>query len=77
MAVVVLGLSVSYAEDRVVGHWGGQIEIPGQPIPVKIDLAINDGIRGGTIDIPAQGAAFWLIFGLLMWYTLVYATTQS
>ena len=56
IAVVVLGLSVSYAEDRVVGHWGGQIEIPGQPIPVKIDLAINDGTWSGSIDIPAQGA---------------------
>ena len=56
IAVVVLGLSVSYAEDRVAGHWEGQIEIPGQPIPVKIDLAINDGTWSGTIDIPAQGA---------------------
>ena len=57
IAVVVLGLSVSsYAEDRVAGHWEGQIEIPGQPIPVKIDLAINDDAWSGTIDIPAQGA---------------------
>jgi hypothetical protein len=47
---------VSYAENRVVGHWEGQIEIPGQPIAVKIDLTVNDGDWSGTIDIPAQGA---------------------
>ena len=56
MAVVGLDLPVSYAEDRVAGHWEGQIEIPGQPISVKIDLTINDGTWSGTIDIPAQGA---------------------
>ena len=53
---VVIGLSVSYAEDRVAGHWEGEIEIPGQPIAVKIDLTINDSDWSGTIDIPAQGA---------------------
>ena len=53
---VVIGLSVSYAEDRVAGHWAGEIEIPGQPIAVKIDLTINDSDWSGTIDIPAQGA---------------------
>ena len=53
---IVAGLSASYAEDRVAGHWEGRIEIPGQPIPVKIDLAINDGVWSGTIDIPVQGA---------------------
>ena len=55
MAIVV-GLSVSYAEDRVAGHWKGQIDIPGQPITVKIDLASNDSDWSGTIDIPVQGA---------------------
>ena len=55
MAIVV-GLPVSYAENRVAGHWEGQIEIPGQPIPVKVDLAINDSDWSGTIDIPTQGA---------------------
>lgn len=53
---IVACLSVSYAEDRVAGHWEGQIEIPGQPIAVKIDLTINDSGWSGTIDIPAQGA---------------------
>ena len=56
MAVVV-SLSVSHAENRVTGHWEGQIEIPGQPITVKIDLTNNDDDEWkGTIDIPTQGA---------------------
>ena len=53
---MVISLSISYAEDRVVGHWEGQIDIPGQPITVKVDLAINDSDWSGTIDIPTQGA---------------------
>ena len=53
---IIASLSVSYAEDRVVGHWEGQIDIPGQPITVKVDLAINDSDWSGTIDIPTQGA---------------------
>ena len=55
MAITV-SLSVSYAEDRVVGHWEGQIDIPGQPITVKVDPTINDSDWSGTIDIPTQGA---------------------
>ena len=53
---VVMGLSVSHAENRVTGHWEGQIEIPGQPIAVKIDLTSEDNEWTGTIDIPTQGA---------------------
>ena len=55
MAIVV-GLSTSYAEDRIVGHWEGHIEIPGQPLAVKVDFAVKDADWNGTIDIPAQGA---------------------
>ena len=54
--VLALGISASYAEDRVAGHWEGHIEIPGQPIAVKVDLAIDESDWRGTIDIPAQGA---------------------
>ena len=56
IATVMMGLSVSYAEDRVAGHWEGHIEIPGQPIAVKIDLTIDGTDWHGTIDIPTQGA---------------------
>ncbi len=55
--VLAVSISVSYAEDRVTGHWEGHIEIPGQPLAVKVDLTV-DGTdwSGSTIDIPAQGA---------------------
>lgn len=56
LMAMVMCLSVSHAENRITGHWEGQIEIPGQPIAVKIDLTINDGDWSGTIDIPTQGA---------------------
>lgn len=55
MAIVV-SLSVSYADSRITGHWEGQIDIPGQPITVKVDLTVNDSDWSGTIDIPTQGA---------------------
>ena len=55
MAIMV-SLSVSYAADGVIGHWEGQIDIPGQPITVKIDLTNDQGEWTGTIDIPTQGA---------------------
>ena len=56
IAIVVVGLSASYAENRVIGHWEGQIDIPGQPITVKVDLSVKDSDWSGTIDIPPQGA---------------------
>ena len=34
----------------------GHIEIPGQPLAVKVDLAVDDSNWSGTIDIPAQSA---------------------
>ena len=56
VTALVIGVSASYAEDRVVGHWEGHIEIPGQPLVVKVDLALDDSSWSGTIDIPAQSA---------------------
>ena len=53
---LVISVSASYAEDRVTGHWEGHIEIPGQPLTVKVDLTVDDTDWHGTIDIPAQGA---------------------
>ena len=54
--VLVASISVSYAEDRVAGHWEGHIEIPVQSLAVKIDFVVDDTNWSGTIDIPAQGA---------------------
>lgn len=43
--------------DTPAGHWEGAIELPGQALTVKVDLAGADGAWTGTIDIPQQGAA--------------------
>ena len=64
--VLAVGISISYAENRVAGHWEGQIEIPGQPIRVKVDLTINDSDWSGTIDIPTQGAKGLPLSGILV-----------
>lgn len=55
MALVTI-ISVSYAENRVVGHWEGKINVPIQPLTIKVDLSIKDNNWSGTIDIPSQGA---------------------
>lgn len=54
--LLTVGISVLQAEDRVAGHWEGHIEIPGQPLAVKVDLIVDGTEWSGTIDIPAQGA---------------------
>ena len=56
IAIVVVGLSVSHAEDRVAGHWEGKINVPIQPLIIKVDLSIKENNWSGTIDIPSQGA---------------------
>ncbi|MCG9127553.1 alpha/beta fold hydrolase [Candidatus Poribacteria bacterium] len=49
-------ISLSQVENHVGGHWEGTIEIPNQPLNIKIGLSKKDGSWTGTIDIPAQGA---------------------
>ncbi len=53
---ILVRFSVSYAEDRVAGHWEGKINTPIQPLIIKVDLSIKDNNWSGTIDIPTQGA---------------------
>jgi pimeloyl-ACP methyl ester carboxylesterase len=38
------------------GHWEGAIELPGQPLGIKVDLKLTAEGWSGTIDIPMQGA---------------------
>ncbi len=47
---------VSAPNPAVEGHWEGNIELPGTPLLVRIDLNHRDGYWVGTIDIPAQAA---------------------
>lgn len=56
VVVLALGISISDAAEHIAGHWEGHIEIPGQPLAVKVDLAVKDTDWSGTIDIPAQSA---------------------
>ena len=44
-------------DDRVIGHWQGAIEVPGQKLEYDIDFATDHGELKGDISIPAQGAA--------------------
>lgn len=44
------------APPEVSGHWEGQLEAPGMPIEIRVDLARSaDGTWTGTLDVPAQG----------------------
>ncbi|MCY3738689.1 MAG: alpha/beta fold hydrolase [Gemmatimonadaceae bacterium] len=53
---LVLAAAAS-GDERVAGHWEGEVQIPGQPLVVKVDLESGGGLWSGSIDIPAQGAA--------------------
>ena len=56
LLVLFASNSISQVETQVAGHWEGTIDVPNQPLNVKIDLLKKDGSWNGTIDIPAQGA---------------------
>lgn len=56
LLVLFASNSISQVETQIVGHWEGTIDVPNQPLNVKIDLSKKDGSWNGTIDIPAQGA---------------------
>ena len=56
LLVLFTSISISQVENQVTGHWEGAIDVPNQPLDIKIDLTRKDGSWNGTIDIPAQGA---------------------
>ena len=49
-------ISISQAETQLSGHWEGTIDVPNQPLNLKIDFSKKDDSWSGTIDIPTQGA---------------------
>ena len=53
--LAVLGIAGA-AVGQVDGHWEGDIEVPGTPLHVKVDLLRDGETWRGTVDIPAQGA---------------------
>ena len=56
LLVLFASISNSQVENPVSGHWEGTIDVPNQPLNVKIDLLKEDGSWSGTIDILTQGA---------------------
>jgi len=64
LALSPLALSPAGADERITGHWEGEIETPGQALAVKVDLAVAEGVWSGTIDIPAQGARGLALAGI-------------
>ena len=62
-AWLLLAAAVS-GDERVAGHWEGEIQVPGQPLVVKVDLESSGGLWSGSIDIPAQGAAGLTLEGI-------------
>ena len=56
VAALSLGIAVAIQADDLAGHWQGEIDTPGQPLRVKVDLRRDGDAWRGTIDIPAQGA---------------------
>ncbi|MEE8524437.1 MAG: alpha/beta fold hydrolase, partial [Thermoanaerobaculia bacterium] len=55
ISLTVAAAAWSQEPVELSGHWEGAIEVPGQPLQVKVDLALEAGEWSGTIDIPAQG----------------------
>lgn len=53
---LVTGLSSIGSLAALDGHWEGQIDVPGSPLRVKVDLQREGDSWRGTIDIPTQGA---------------------
>ncbi len=54
---LLLVSSVGRAQPGVAGHWEGDIQILGQSLAIRVDLAAAADSLRGTIDIPQQGAA--------------------
>lgn len=56
LACCPIVLAAPAADDPAAGHWEGNLDIPGMPLGVKVDLRREGEGWRGTIDIPAQGA---------------------
>ena len=56
LAALTLAFAPTLHASGIDGHWEGEIEIPNQPLVVKVDFNRDGDQWRGTIDIPAQGA---------------------
>jgi pimeloyl-ACP methyl ester carboxylesterase len=54
-AAAAAGSAEAGGNPAIEGHWEGEIEIPGSPITVVVDLSFADGAWSGTFGSPMQG----------------------
>lgn len=59
--ILVAPLSIVFvaplrADERIAGHWEGEIALPAGALQVMVDLELGEGGWRGEIDIPMQGA---------------------
>jgi CubicO group peptidase (beta-lactamase class C family) len=53
--LIVCALSTALAASSLDGHWKGQINVPGQPLGIQIELSTGaEGALSGHISIPVQ-----------------------
>ena len=50
------GIAVAQEPGQYAGHWEGMIQVPGNPLTIRVDLLVIDEAWSGTIDIPTQAA---------------------
>ena len=62
---VVMPLRAQDSADPLVGTWNGTLTVPGASLAIVFHFTAEDGVYGGTMDSPDQGAA-----GIpLVWHT--------
>ena len=48
----------------LAGHWEGDVEVPGRPLEITLDLdESEDGVISGAISIPQQGVVSLALAG--------------
>src|SRR5205085_11366953 len=57
VCLAALPLRAAGAQDsKLIGHWEGAIDVPGNPIAISVDFVAKAGGLSATISIPSQGA---------------------
>ena len=56
VSMIVPGVAQAQYAKPFVGTWEGAIEVPGQPIEIILEFALEGENLTGNVDVPAQGA---------------------
>ena len=52
------GVAIAQPSTSVSGHWEGNIDVPGQPLAISVELSTTaDGAWNGAISIPGQNVS--------------------